>query len=259
MYIGGASPLGSLPVALSSRALWLSCAARFAVRRTQSRRLAQRARRSGLDLVCACGAAFALSARRVAWVSIEAQLYGWLENRTECGFEVGSDQLATLGVDSVVICYLCLIAFLLGEGVSSVVSAKAPFWRPGIWLHTRFRLGAPEIVPRESYLCIWRAEGRFPRVSVVAPREGSELWLWIEGCCVTWGWGPVLAWVSMCSGERGSPVRLAFASAAAAFGERLQRGQHPRHVGERPGTVGEPMEGKMGRSFAGSGAGLGPH
>ena len=127
MYIGGASPLGSLPVALSSRALWLSCAARFAVRRTQSRRLAQRARRSGLDLVCACGAAFALSARRVAWVSIEAQLYGWLENRTECGFEVGSDQLATLGVHSVVICYLCLIAFLLGEGVSSVSRLRLHF------------------------------------------------------------------------------------------------------------------------------------
>ena len=67
VYIGGASPLGSLPVALSSRALWLSCAARFAVRRTQSRRLAQRARRSGLDLVCTCGAEFDLSARRVVW------------------------------------------------------------------------------------------------------------------------------------------------------------------------------------------------
>jgi len=35
VYIMGASPLGSLPVALPPRALWLSCAAHFAVRPTE--------------------------------------------------------------------------------------------------------------------------------------------------------------------------------------------------------------------------------
>ena len=70
----------------------------------QSQRLAQRARRSGLDLACAFP-----PPGRVAWVAIEAQLYEWLENRTECGFEVCSDQLATLGVDSEVTCMCVLL------------------------------------------------------------------------------------------------------------------------------------------------------